>query len=437
MTYAILGYAMIAVITILLLTNKANPIIAFIFIPPIFALIAGYSISDINGFIKTGVSGAMGTALLALLSIIFFSIETEAGLFDPVVGFLVKKAGNNVAVVTVVAALIAHFSHLDTGTTSTLLVTVPAMMPIFKRLGIDRRYLYLEIVQAIAIMNLLPWGGAITRSCAVTGMDPATITGALIPCLIAGFIYNMITAVIYGKRAQAKINAGILDTGADADSNVGLTVESDREVKIDAKYWLNLVWTLFILFLLFKGPFAGYITFMLALGGALLINYRTVKEWNAAIDKYAQNGLRITLIMFAAGIFSGILNNTEMLTEMANVIVNVIPDALAPVYSVVCGVVAFIFSIFLGADGFHYGMMPFLLKAGESFGFAQAGLVYVMCMGADIVSMMRPVQATSWMCAGLCGVEFKNGVVKAMPILIGLFVVEIVVGVVFGVVPIL
>ena len=52
MTYAILGYAMIAVITILLLTNKANPIIAFICIPPIFALIAGYSISDINGFIN-------------------------------------------------------------------------------------------------------------------------------------------------------------------------------------------------------------------------------------------------------------------------------------------------------------------------------------------------------------------------------------------------
>ena len=98
MTYAVLGYAMIALIVILLLTNKANPIMAFIIVPPIIALTAGYSISEINDFIKAGVSSSMGTALLAMLSIIFFSIMTEQGLFDPVVDFLVSKAGDKVAI---------------------------------------------------------------------------------------------------------------------------------------------------------------------------------------------------------------------------------------------------------------------------------------------------------------------------------------------------
>ena len=198
----------------------------FVIIPPIVALVAGYSIEEVNGFIQAGVSSSMGTALLALLSIIFFSIMTEQGLFDPFVNFLVSKAGNNVAVITVISAIVAHFSHLDTGTTSTLLVTIPSMLPIYRRLGIDRKYLYLVIVQAIGVMNLLPWGGAITRSCAVTGMDPATITVAVAPCLVAGFAYNMVTAWIYGKRAQKKIAAGILDTGEGADSgDVGLVVE--------------------------------------------------------------------------------------------------------------------------------------------------------------------------------------------------------------------
>ena len=142
MTYAVLGYTMIALIVILLLTNKANPIMAFIIVPPIIALTAGYSISEINDFIKAGVSSSMGTALLAMLSIIFFSIMTEQGLFDPVVDFLVSKAGDKVAIIVVISALVAHFSHLDTGTTSTLLVTIPAMLPIYKRIGIDRKYLY-------------------------------------------------------------------------------------------------------------------------------------------------------------------------------------------------------------------------------------------------------------------------------------------------------
>lgn len=438
MTYAILGYAMIAIIVILLLTNKANPIMAFIIIPPVIALIAGYTIPEINDFIKAGVSGSMGTALLAMLSIIFFSIMTEQGLFDPVVNFLVSKAGDKVAVITVVSALIAHFSHLDTGTTSTLLVTIPAMLPIYRRVGIDRKYLYLVVVQAIGVMNLLPWGGAITRTCAVTGMDPAAITRVLMPCVIAGFIYNMITAYLYGKRAQSKIRAGILDKGEDTvDGDTGLTVEENRETKLNLKYWINLAWTLIIIVLLFKGTFAGYLTFMFAVAGALLINYRTVKEWNGVIDKYAKNAMRITLVMFAAGIFSGILNNSEMLTEMAGVVTALIPSSMAPLFAIICGVIAFVFSILLGADGFHYGMMPLLIKAGEAFGFASTSLVYIMCMGADVVSQLRPVQATSWMTAGMCNVEFKDGFIKAFPIILGLFAVEVVVGIIFGIVPIL
>lgn len=438
MTYAILGYGMIALIVILLLTNKANPIMAFIIIPPIIGLAAGYSLSEINDFIKSGVSGSMGTALLAMLSIIFFSIMTEQGIFDPVVNFLVSKAGDKVAVITVISALIAHFSHLDTGTTSTLLVTIPAMLPIYQKIGINRKYLYLVVVQAIGVMNLLPWGGAITRSSAVTGMDPATVTKALIPCVIAGFAYNLVTAYLYGKKAQAQINAGILDNGEmNSEGDVGLTVEGNRDTKLNLKYWINVAWTLAIIALLFEGTFAGYIIFMFGVAGALIINYRTVKEWNGIIDKYAKNALRITLVMFAAGIFSGILNKSAMLTEMSHVVINMIPGALAPFFAVISGVISFIFSILLGADGFHYGMMPLLIKVGESFGFAQAGLVYVMCIGADVVSQLRPVQATSWMTAGMCGIEFKDGAVKAFPIILGLFAVEVLVGIVFGVIPIL
>ena len=92
MSYAILGYVMIAVIVVLLLKNKVNPMVGFIVIPPVFALLAGYSFSDINDFIKAGVSSAMGTSIMAMLSILFFSIMTENGLFDPIVDFLVKTA---------------------------------------------------------------------------------------------------------------------------------------------------------------------------------------------------------------------------------------------------------------------------------------------------------------------------------------------------------
>lgn len=436
MSYAILGYVMIAVIVVLLLKNKVNPMVGFIVIPPIFALLAGYSFSDINDFIKAGVSSAMGTSIMAMLSILFFSIMTENGLFDPIVDFLVKKAGNSVAAITIIASLVAHFSHMDSGTTSTLLVTVPAMLPIFKRVGIDRKYLLLEIVQAVAVVNMLPWGGGVLRSAAVTGMDPSAISSAIMPCMVVGVIFNLVTAYLYGKKAQAKINRGIVDHGEDMEADGSLHVEENRETKVNAKYWLNVVWTLFILFLVFKGIFAGYINFMFGLAGALIINYRSVKEWNAVVDKYAKNSLRITLTMFFVGAFAGILTNSAMLTEMANVITGTIPAFLAPMYNFVCAPLSFIFSLVLGADGFHYGMMPLLIKAGQSYGFSQESLTYVLLMGADTVSLIRPVQATAWMAAGMVGVEMKDIFKKGLPVLTLLYICELVTAVIIGIVPI-
>lgn len=436
MSYAILGYVMIAVIVVLLLKNKVNPMVGFIVIPPVFALLAGYSFSDINDFIKAGVSSAMGTSIMAMLSILFFSIMTENGLFDPIVDFLVKKAGNSVAAITIIASLVAHFSHMDSGTTSTLLVTVPAMLPIFKRVGIDRKYLLLEIVQAVAVVNMLPWGGGVLRSAAVTGMDPSAISSAIMPCMVVGVIFNLVTAYLYGKKAQAKINRGIVDHGEDMEADGSLHVEENRETKVNAKYWLNVVWTLFILFLVFKGIFAGYINFMFGLAGALIINYRSVKEWNAVVDKYAKNSLRITLTMFFVGAFAGILTNSAMLTEMANVITGTIPAFLAPMYNFVCAPLSFIFSLVLGADGFHYGMMPLLIKAGQSYGFSQESLTYVLLMGADTVSLIRPVQATAWMAAGMVGVEMKDIFKKGLPVLTLLYICELITAVIIGIVPI-
>lgn len=436
MSYAILGYVMIAVIVVLLLKNKVNPMVGFIVIPPVFALLAGYSFSEINDFIKAGVSSAMGTSIMAMLSILFFSIMTENGLFDPIVDFLVKKAGNSVAAITIIASLVAHFSHMDSGTTSTLLVTVPAMLPIFKRVGIDRKYLLLEIVQAVAVVNLLPWGGGVLRSAAVTGMDPSAISSAIMPCMAVGVIFNLVTAYLYGKKAQAKIDRGIVDHGEDMEADGSLHVEENRETKVNAKYWVNVAWTLFILFLVFKGIFAGYINFMFGLAGALIINYRSVKEWNAVVDKYAKNSLRITLTMFFVGAFAGILTNSAMLTEMANVITGTIPAFLAPMYNFVCAPLSFIFSLVLGADGFHYGMMPLLIKAGQSYGFSQESLTYVLLMGADTVSLIRPVQATAWMAAGMVGVEMKDIFKKGLPVLTLLYICELVTAVIIGIVPI-
>jgi len=156
---ALIGFLMIAVIVYLLIQSKATPTPVFVVLPLAAALIAGSSFIDIKKFIKSGVATTMPIAILFMFSVIFFSVMTDAGMFDPLVNFLAKKAGNNVVAVTVVTAIIATIAHLDGVLAATLLVTIPVMLPLYRRLNI-RPVVMLEIIGAVmSVMNLLPWGG--------------------------------------------------------------------------------------------------------------------------------------------------------------------------------------------------------------------------------------------------------------------------------------
>ena len=50
------------------------------------------------GFIKEGVKGVHGTAVLFIFSVLFFGVMTDAGMFDKIIGALMKKVGNNVVI---------------------------------------------------------------------------------------------------------------------------------------------------------------------------------------------------------------------------------------------------------------------------------------------------------------------------------------------------
>ena len=52
------------------------------------------------------------TAVLFIFSIVYFSMMGDMGLFDPMVNWLVKKAGDNIVMVTVATACIAVISYL-------------------------------------------------------------------------------------------------------------------------------------------------------------------------------------------------------------------------------------------------------------------------------------------------------------------------------------
>lgn len=171
MFLGVVGFAMIVIIVAALIRSKSNPVPLFVIVPVIAALICGFTPAQIFEFVKAGVGKTWSTAVLFIFSIVYFSMMGDMGLFDPMVNWLVKKAGSNIVMVTVATSLIAVISHLDGALASTLLITIPAMLPIYKKLHMRPVVLVCIIGAAMSIMNLLPWGGPVARTGVVLNAD--------------------------------------------------------------------------------------------------------------------------------------------------------------------------------------------------------------------------------------------------------------------------
>lgn len=433
MYLAILGYLLIIIMMAGLLKGKLTPVVAFVVLPIIFGLLAGFTPFQLGDFVKEGVPKTLSATALALFATAYFAIMTEEGLFDPVVSFLSKKAGGNVVAIMIITVIIAAISHMDTGMTSTILVTIPAMLPLYRQFKIKPEYLFLLMSQSIAVVNLLPHGGGMIRMSSVSGLEISQMFRNVAPVLAIMLVYNIGCAFFFGKKEQRRIAAGVEHAtyGEAEDKEVVL-----KDVELTWRYWANLGVTIALLGLMFEGTLPGYFVFMTGLALALLINYRSTKEQNATLKRVAEKAYPIALVMLASGVLVGIMSGTGMLTEMANVIVSLIPEAFRRFYGVIVGIVSLPFSFALGADGFYYGLSPLFLEVGTSYGFTALSLASIMMLARDALGTITPVSAVTYLAPGLLGKELPVFIKFSLKYLVLFFAIELVLCILFGILPI-
>lgn len=188
---AIIGFLMLLTIVFLLFKEKTTPMVVFIVVPTIAAFFAGFSIKEVVAFVESGISTVSEMAVLFIFSVTFFGVLSDTGMFDAIVDKLVKRTGNHLVLVAIVTAVIAIFSHLDGATVTTVLVTIPALLPLYRKLGIRPHLLVLITACGMGVMNLLPWGGPVARAAAVLKMDTTDLWHLLIPLQILGIVMTV------------------------------------------------------------------------------------------------------------------------------------------------------------------------------------------------------------------------------------------------------
>lgn len=429
---AVVGFAMIICIVALLLKGKMSPIVVLTVIPAVAALILGHGPIEVADFIKEGVKTTTNNGILFIFSVIYFGVMSDTGMFDVIVNFLVKKAGNNVIAVTIATAIIATIAHLDGTTATTVLITIPALYPVYKAMKIDTKILLCLTGACMGVMNLLPWGGPVARAATVLSMDANDLWHILIPIQIVGLIFNIVVAVLLGMLA--------IKQGAGAGK--GEKVEQDQKTK-DEEIALrrpkllifNLALTIALIAVLSAGLVTSYVAFMIALSLALAVNYPNLKTQDKLVKKHAPAALIISATLFSAGAMVGIFDGTGMLTEMANAIMSIIPGFLGQFIHIIFGILALPLGLCIGTDAYFYGIMPLVMQVGETYGVASLSTALTMVIGKNLALMVSPLVPATYLAIGLTDVELKDHMKFSIPIYWGISIVMLVIGVIFGIVP--
>ena len=162
----LIGSAIILTVLAGIISKRLSPMVALIAVPFIGALIAGHSPTEVSSFVVEGLRSVIPVTGMIIFAVLFFGVVSDAGMLDPIVSRILRGVGSNPVRITLGTALLALIIHLDGSGSVTIMLTVPVMMPLYDRLGMDRRILACLIAMAAGV-NFLPWIGPMARAAVV------------------------------------------------------------------------------------------------------------------------------------------------------------------------------------------------------------------------------------------------------------------------------
>lgn len=429
---SLMGFATIGVILALLLTNRVAAVVGLAGVPVVAALIAGFTPSEIGTFVGDGLSGVAGVATMFVFAIVYFGVMRDAGLFEPVVRRIVSFAGNAPVTVCVATTTLACAAHLDGAGATTFLITIPAMLPLFDRLGMSRLVLATCVGLGAGVMNVVPWGGPGARAAATIGVPANDLWVPLIPAQAVGIVVAIGVAWLLGRREQrrlARVNAdiaepsraGVASGGAgsvpggeppDTDRVPGGTSrtaageETAEELRRPRLLWFNAVLTIAVIACLVAGVTTPELLFLVAASIALVVNYPGLKQQTARVEAHAKGAMLMATTLLAAGVLLGILEGSGMIEAMATTAAGAIPAGAAPALPLIVGVLAVPLSLLFGPDAFYFGVLPVLNGAAQHVGVAGADIARAALIGQETVGFpISPLTGSFYLLVGLAGVE--------------------------------
>ncbi|NEC39363.1 CitMHS family transporter [Streptomyces rubrogriseus] len=454
----ILGFAMIATFLVLIMMKKMSPIAALVLIPALFCVLVGKG-AHLGDYVIDGVSSLAPTAAMLMFAIVYFGVMIDVGLFDPIVRAILKFCKADPMRIVVGTALLAAIVSLDGDGSTTFMITVSAMYPLYKRLKMSLVVMTGVAAMANGVMNTLPWGGPTARAATALKVDATDIFVPMIPALAVGLVAVVVLAYVLGLRERRRLGTLSLDealerepetetvlvgagagagagtgaagvsgagagadrgaaagSGAAGDRDTGADGESDDDFKgLDPNrptlrpklYWFNALLTVALLTAMIMELLPIPVLFLIGAALALTVNFPHIPDQKARIAAHADNVLNVSGMVFAAAVFTGVLTGTGMVDHMANWLVDTIPDGMGPQMGLVTGLLSLPLTYFMSNDGFYFGVLPVLAEAGQAHGVSTLEIARASIVGQPL-HMSSPLVPAVYVLVGMAKVEFGD-----------------------------
>lgn len=418
----------IVVVIGLLLFDKVSPIAALCLVPVVAALAIGFSPEEISEFYVSGLARVVSVATMFIFAITFFGVLQDAGLFQPIIDAVIRITRGNVVLVVIGTAIVGMLAHLDGAGATTFLLTIPALLPLYRRLNINPLLMLLVLSTGAGIFNMLPWAGPLGRAAAVTGIEVADLWRPLIPIQIIGVAFLIGLAVFLGLREKRRIamlpqgsdgSVGAVATAnfsEDGSASTELSVE-DAQLKRPQNIVINIGIFLAVMVALLTSVFPAGLVFMIGLSVALIINYPNVQDQMARIRAHAGPAILMGAIIFSAGVFLGIMDGSGMLRAISQSLVAVLPESLLPHLHIIVGVFGLPLEIILSTDAWYFGLLPIVLEIAGPMGISPQGTVYALTIGNIIGTFISPFSPALWLALGLSGQDIGKHIRYSLPIM--------------------
>ncbi|WP_458242861.1 CitMHS family transporter [Streptomyces sp. MAI_2237] len=442
----LLGFAMIATFLVLIMLKKMSPIAALVLIPALFCVFVGKG-AKLGDYVIDGVTSLAPTAAMLMFAIVYFGVMIDVGLFDPIVRGILKFCKADPLRIVVGTAVLAAIVSLDGDGSTTFMITISAMYPLYKRLKMSLVVMTGVAAMANGVMNTLPWGGPTARAATALKLDASDIFVPMIPALAMGLLFVFALAYVLGRRERKRLGVLTLDevlveepaeqetvlvgagtgngprngdgprSGGGSGAGAGLPdapedagfqgLDPERPTLRPKLYWFNALLTVVLLTAMIMEWLPIPVLFLLGAALALTVNFPHMPDQKARIAAHAENVLNVSGMVFAAAVFTGVLQGTGMVDHMAEWLVHNIPDGMGPHMAFVTGVLSIPLTYFMSNDGFYFGILPVLAEAGQAHGVSSLEIARASLVGQPL-HMSSPLVPAVYVLVGMAKVEFGD-----------------------------